>query len=114
MPCKTKCSGASNIGRGKKIKYKSQMVTENTLLSKAQVVGAGKGAYLGFLRFDSKFCTDETLKKIESQEFRVDVGDKVDNAYVVESATWVPNPSGSDSGLMGKVKIIFRPWIFQL
>ena len=100
MPCKTECDGASNVGRGQKIKYKAQMITENTLLSKAQVVGAGKGAYIGFLRFDSKFCTSEVLKKIESQEFRLDVGDKIDNAYVVESATHVPNPNGNDSGLM--------------
>ena len=69
------------------------MITENTLMSKFQIPNYATKDYIGFVRFDSKFCKEDILKGIENRSLRVDVGDKVNDAYIVESVTWSDVPA---------------------
>merc|ERR1712176_125135 len=106
MRCKNECD-VTNVGRGPKIKYANLMVSEQTFLSKAQVPGMKKKNYVGLLRYDSKFCSDEVLQAINDRKLRIDVGDKSQNAYVVESATYSV-PASSDVGGKDAAMVQFR------
>ena len=90
MLCKTTCE-VDQLGKGQKIKFKWKAGSENTLLAEAVVTGkpyhSKDSPYVGFLRFDKKFCSRKILTAIGSQgSLDVDVFDKMDTNYMVEAA----------------------------
>jgi len=93
MLCKTSCT-IDQVGKGQKIKFKWKASSENTLLAEAVVTGKPyhnkDNPYVGFLRFDKKFCSRDMLTAIGGQgSLEVDVFDKSDSNYMVEAAMHV-------------------------
>ena len=111
MLCKKECK-LDEIGRAKKIKFKFQGQSENMLL--AEAVANGKMGYqnkdkpyIGFLRFDKKFCSSDILQYIGWQSFPIDIFDKTNENYYVEAAHYL-KPNGTDVDDLEAAIVQFR------
>jgi len=97
MVCKSKCEDVNLAGRAKKIKFKWKGKSEYQLQAEATVINQNKDKeYIGFLRFDKKFCSQKILRAIGYQIINVDVYDKESDNYFLEAAHFVEGRDGED------------------
>ena len=77
MTCRTECKNVDIVGKAKKIKFKWKGKSEYQVQAEATVINQNKEKeYIGFSRFDRKFCSQEILRAIGYQIINVDVYDK--------------------------------------
>ena len=90
MLCKTSCNDISQAGRAKKIKFKLKGSSEFGYHGEAVMINQSKDKkYIGFVRFDRKFCSRELLMAIGDGIIDVDVYDKTNENYYREATEFV-------------------------
>ena len=77
--------------------------SDNSFVGEAVVQGQGwhnkNAEYVGFLRFDKKFCPTPLLRHIGSQIVSVDVLDKAGN-YELEAAYYKPSSKANEHAIV--------------
>ena len=101
MLCKKSCDNIKLAGRAKKIKFKLKTSSEFGFHAEAVMINQDKDKkYVGFVRFDRKFCSRELLMAIGGGDVDVNVYDKTNENYYREAAEFVQGSKEQEAAVV--------------